>query len=176
MKNKRILPIVALAAISLLLASCTISVTPAPAPVRDFTFQSSWRVNNTNQWVACENQQTIFEYTFHADNPAMVQSITEHYEGVVTGEKKTATVNGGWDVSGHRVSEQAVFHAGGGYLPLANGTELGSQAIVVVPVEPNPDKRGATRFWIEVEYGGSVPISYRSPVTTVDIYANCTAS
>lgn len=176
MKNKRILSIVALAAVALLLASCTISVQPAPAPVREYSFASSWRATDTNRWVACDNQQTVFEYSFYAENPAMVRGITEHYLGQISDTKKTAEVSSGWTVDGHRVTMQAVFNAGGGYLPLAAESELENQAIVVTPVQPDPDERGTTRFWVVVEYGGSVGLEYTLPATNVDIYANCTAS
>ncbi len=172
MKNRRILTIVALAAVSLLLASCTISVQPAPAPVRDYTFESNWRVTGTtNEWVACDNRETIFEYSFHAENPALITGITEHYLGIVSDQKKTSEVSSGWLVNGHRVTMRAQFSAGGNYLPLATGPELENQAIVVTPV-PRADERGTTRFWVVVEYG-SLGVEYALPATNVDIYANC---
>lgn len=174
MKNRRILNIFVLGAIALLLASCTLSVQPAPPSVRNFTFQSSWRINGTNQPVSCENLDTVFEYTFYAENPALVTSITEHYEGVQTGRKTTAT-NNAFTSSGNTVTGTASFRADGAFLPLAADSELDSQAIEVIPiVPPQPaDKRGATRFWIVVEYGG-LPLTFTSPVRTIDAYANCT--
>lgn len=174
MKKNRIFTAVAITAAAMLLASCTISVQPAPKPVRNYNFASNWKEASTNRPVACDNQQTVFEYSFYAENPAMVQSITEHYKGEVTEQTKTTTVpNSAWSINGNTITVQAVFNAGGDFLPLSTDGELDSQAIVVTPVVP-ADERGATHFHVEVGYGGTAIFNYDLPTTRVPVYANCT--
>lgn len=175
MKKNRIFALAALVVGALLLASCTITVDRPRPPVRNFTFESSWKVTGTNTWASCENRETIFEYSFYAENPSRIVSITEHYVGVETEETKSDNApRADWDIQGNTVTVQAIFHANGFFLPLSEGG-LSSQAIVPVPIPNDPTRNnGTTRFQVAVEYEDG--ITYRSPVTTVESYTSCPAN
>lgn len=177
MKKNRIFSIGALLVAALVLAACTVTVEPPRRPVRGFDLATSWQVVGTNQYASCDNLDTIFEYTFYAENPARIESITEHYRGVESGRNvESQPQRRYWDISGNSVTVRAVFEGGKYLLPVSADDDLGAQAIVIVPDPiPNDPTReiGGTNFHIVVKYDDVVG-TYTLPTTFVKAYAGCT--
>jgi hypothetical protein len=171
MRKRPVLYIIGAAALMLVLAGCTI--TPL---VSNFRFTSSWSVNG--QPVACENRDTFIGYSFNVYNVGQVDSFTETYigaeSGVVEGPFTHFVGEPGVIVSGNNISVENRFVANGQFLPLNTESSYEPNAIIVVPIRPDPSSQvGTTRLVVSVALKNGVTFS---SAQNIPIFGNCPAN
>ena len=156
-----------LAGLALALSSCVLVV----PPVYNFRFESNWQRNTDDRYVFCTNKTTYMRYRFSAPDLSLIQSISERYEGLASGD--TLTINRPiTDLS--RDGRDLVFVGeltfGQGGVPQSLPGGVSQQSIVVTPINPPPSETGETTVTVAVktisgnQYLGSYVYS---------VYSNC---
>lgn len=146
---------------------------PPPEPAIDFVFESSWVIND--EPVICEDQVTLFSYSFTTEVPESIHTIKEQWSGVHTGQVENGRSFSLPDERVHILSdgtvhpEPIVLDAGpDSLLPL----QVAPAAIIVKPI-PNADPVliGESQLTVSVSATDTVNMSEGS--ITLPIVANC---
>lgn len=180
MKKNRIITILALAGAALVLAACTARIDVIPPAPHSYDVITSWETSDGKELAACDNRETVLQYSFRIDRASRISSIRETYTGALTNDQKRRTVRmndgavevdhtGGTDV----VTVTHTFRKDSGFLPMSLASGISPEAIVVRP-KPAPPKEvatGAARFSVTVEYGADSRKSFGTD--TIHIFANC---
>jgi len=165
-------------ALLFVLAGCQATLTPAPAPVRDFAFATNWQVRETGEPARCEDMLNVWEYGFTVTDPSRVISITEQYVGSapagVEPRRETRTINR-WQSGSDWVRVRHTFPPGDTFVPVSVADDFDAQSIVIVPEPVTPTEwNGETSFRVSVRYETSYgERTVSSPWWHVDSYRNC---
>jgi hypothetical protein len=168
-------PWIPLLALTVLLPSCIIVVSP---PVSSFRFESNAQRVADSAYVLCTGLDTgasftpQLRYSFKVNNPSTVQSISETYTGEATG--RTVTLNrplSDVGIVGERLEVTLIANFGQGGLPQRVGKGVSAQAIIPTPIyNPTASRNGATTVTVNVVTtdGSQFVGTY-----TYGTYANC---
>ncbi len=136
MKKNRIWGVIGAVALTGVLAACTVT----PWVSRGVGVQTGWEIG-PNEYVMCDNFDNTVSFTFRMADSSMLREVRQVFEGNTTNEFDTVrTVRRGDSAIEINGNEVTVSHTFSRFMtPLESESDLETNAIVIVPVNPAPE-------------------------------------
>lgn len=134
MKKNRILGVIGILGLVGILAACTVQ----PLVYSDGRVTTEW-ITDADHYVMCGNFENTIYFTFRMADPSMLREVRQVFVGSITDEFNTgSTVRANEaTISGNHVTVSHTFRSG--TAPLSADADLGTSAIIVRPIGPDPE-------------------------------------
>lgn len=173
MKKNRIFSAGVLAAGMLVLSACTVSI-GTPPQIKNSEIRTSWEIPATNEYVVCENQNTMYEFRFDYELPERIRTADILIRGVNIGQYST-TVNRSAMTSDadHDFVFDITLSSSLNPYPMSAASDLQPQAIIVRPLPPEAVPAAGGQQTVTATLRDSRGVRVGSITGTFDVWGGC---